>query len=613
MSDSPCPSCGNRNPPTIQFCTSCGGYLGWIDEKTGLVSTEPRPGGPPKIGSPSRVDGRTGNPGPTSPATGRAPGVGGATVRARDDAQQWGHSTGNYGWDAVRPDPPGPRGQPRQHAGPPQARSAEVDSDLRAEVEQTDVVVVTPGAPPQFVTVHIANTSNVVEAYRVAPVGAPPWLDVTPGEVRLLPGTDERIQVALAISAAHLVPVQRMRVTLRVQGESSQRLSRDVVVNAAVGAVKSPAQLRLEPSNIRVKDQTGAGLKVIIDNEHSNVPMTFDLSARDAEQEVRFAFQPPRLTVPPLGQGTAQLWFHAPLPSPGEQLNRALIVTATSEEQELTANAGFNQVASALVVDPPVVLRMDPSVVHADGRTGVSHLVLDNRRGSRPQRIHLEARDVENSVRFVLEPQDLEVPAGQYAMARLTMRAPRPRAGESKTRSLVITAWDGQQTVETQGQLVQEVAARRPFMRVLLVLLGGLAMIFGSLLPWTRQPAGAGVQWNHPSVPNFLLGIDTSPVDTVLAQLGVRELVSTFVSVGGFTILFGILAMLGLLGTGKLIRSSAVLGVLVLLLFLAATIAFLFIRPGSQYPGIASGWVLVLAGCVTAFVGSHFARPQDVS
>ena len=208
------------------------------------------------------------------------------------------------------------------------------------------------------------------------------------------------------------------------------------------------------------------------------------------------------------------------------------------------------------------------------------------------------------------------------------MSAPRPEAGESKTRPLMITAWNGQQSIETQGQLVQETAARRPFMRVLLVLLGSIAvylfsqlrfasrlpvmiaprwLVVGSFLPWTTEPQGAGVQWNHPNVPNSLLGLDTSPIDNVLAQLGIQELVSTFVSVGGFTLVFGILAMLGLFGTGKLIRSSAVLGILVLLLFLGACIASLYVGVG--FPGIAGGWVLVLVGCVVAFVGSHFAKP----
>lgn len=100
--------------------------------------------------------------------------------------------------------------------------------------------------------------------------------------------------------------------------------------------------------------------------------------------------------------------------------------------------------------------------------------------------------------------------------------------------------------------------------------------------------------------------MDTSAIDQVLALLAVDRLVSTFVSVGAITVLCGILAILGLFGTGKLIRTAAVLGAIVLILFLAAAIAALFVV--SRFPGLAGGWLVTFAGCVLAYVGSHFAR-----
>lgn len=334
--------------------------------------------------------------------------------------------------------------------------------------------------------------------------------------------------------------------------------------------------------------------------------MSFDLAGRDAEQQARFTFQPVRLDVPPGGSAVASLRVDAPLPQPGEQLNRTLTVLAVSGSEELSANAGLTQSASAIVADPPIGLRLDPSVVRANRRSGVTRVVLDNRRGTRPQTIHLEARDVENAVGFRIVPQDLQVGPGQTAIATVTMQAPRPEAGETATRSLIVTAWNGQESVEAQGQMVQETPERRPFLRVLLTLLGGLAMIFGSFLPWTVDPEGAGVQWNYPIVPNFLLGLETDVIDQILGQLGVQGLVSALLTVGGMTAVLGVLAMLGLFGSGKLIRTAAVLGVLVLLLFLAAAIASLFI--GSGFPGLAGGWLVVLAGCVLAFIGSYFPR-----
>lgn len=603
MSASPCPSCGNRNAPDIQFCTSCGAYLGWIDEKTGLVVTDP---------AVRRSHGSDGSAGAAEP-----PGIGGSTVRTRDAAQPWGVSTGNYGWDAIIGDSPahavvsqqGPRAADRIRQGGQETAGADADPDLRVEVEQSAPVVVTPGAAPVPVTVHIANTSTVVEAYQVTTVNAPPWLIVAPGQVRLLPGTDERVQVALAIATQNLVPAHRFRLMLRVQGESSAGLYHDVFLDADVGEVIAPAQLRLEPSNVRIRDETTARFRVLVDNRHSNVPIRCVFTGRDPEQQTRFTFHPVHVEVPPAGHAAVDLRVDAPLPPPGEQINRTLTVVATMGSQELTVNAGLAQTASAVVVDPPIVLRLDPSVVHAHRRSGVSHVILDNRRGSRPQRIHLEARDLENSVRFSIQPQDLEVPAGQYAVATVTMQAPRPEPGEEASRSLIVTAWNGRESVEAQGQLVQRTAAQRPFLRVLLTALGSLGMIVGSLLPWTVDPAGTGVDWNHPRLPQQL-GVSTGPVDYVLSILGVSGLVSAVVSVGGIVMILGGLAAVGIFGTsGRLIRGSAVWGAIVLLLFALAMVASLLL--GRGFPAFDYGWGLALVGCVLAFVGSFFASPRS--
>lgn len=343
---------------------------------------------------------------------------------------------------------------------------------LWAEVKQPEVLVVTPGDDKRAVTVHIANTSTVVEAYRVVGVDVPPWLIVTPGQVRLLPGTDEWVQVGLAIGATDLVAVHRFQVTLRVQGESDQRAYRDLMVDATVGPVHAPVQLELEPENIRVEDATAADLRVLVDNRRSNMAKRFELSGSDHEQQVEFEFEPALLEVPPGGEAVARLRVEASLPPAGEEVNRTLTVVAVSGEQEFRANAELIQAAS--VVDP-VELRLDPNVIHAVGRHGECQIVLDNRRGKWTQQIRLEARDAQGAVGIMIAPQELEVGAGQEAMARLTMQAPPPAAGRSVTRQLTVSAWNGRDTVETQGQLVQEAAARHRFPRVL--LLGGAGIV----------------------------------------------------------------------------------------------------------------------------------------
>lgn len=257
---------------------------------------------------------------------------------------------GTYlGWEDKRPTGPRMRG-----------RGANPDTQLSVHLEQQEAVVVTPGAPPSPVTVHLTNLSTAVEAYRVAAVHAPPWLIVTPGQARLLPGTEARVQLTLAIDAKNRIPVRRFRLQVRVQGESSQALWREVGLDVVVGSVANPVQLRREPNQLRARDTA--------------------------------------------------------------------------------ATVGSAQSTCAVVLDPPVTMQLDPMVVHAGRRTAQTHVILDNRRGTRPQRVHLAARAPEESLRFSFVPQNLEVPAGSYATARLSMQAARPGPGESSTRTVIVSA-----------------------------------------------------------------------------------------------------------------------------------------------------------------------------
>lgn len=163
---------------------------------------------------------------------------------------------GTYlGWEDKRP-------HDSRSPGP----GAAVDTQLRVEVEQQDAVVVTPGARPSPVALHLANVSTVVEAHRVAAVSGPRWLTVTSGHTRLLPGTEGRVQLTLAIDAKDVVPIHRFRLRVRVQGESSRALWREVGVDAVVGTVRSPAQLRLEPSQVRARGDGRAAYRVVLDN-----------------------------------------------------------------------------------------------------------------------------------------------------------------------------------------------------------------------------------------------------------------------------------------------------------------------------------------------------------
>lgn len=545
--EAPCPTCGGRNPAHTEFCNLCGAYLGWD-------SAQP-------------AAGQQNHPLADNDAT-----------RVVSTAVQ----------------------------EPASVSSADVVQEIRVELEVGQVEVI-PGGTPARVGVHITNESTVVEAYRVTVLQPPDWLIVTPGQVQLLPGTDERVEVGLAIAAENLVPVQRFRLLVRVQAESSSVLVSDLLVDVAIGAVTAPAQIRLEPSTVRARDTATATFRVLIDNRRSNVPLTIDLTGRDAESLAIFTFQPTHLLVPPGGTAIAALRVDAPPPPPGETVNRQLTVAAAVGGQELTATAEFAQATSAEAVDPPMQLRLDPAVVHAHRDVGIARILVDNRRGTRPQRVRIEARDQEGAVAFVINPPVVDVGARSWAEARVSMRAPRPEPGEQVTRSIVVTALNGRDSVEAQGQLVQARSAHRPFLRVLLTLVGSVAMILGSWLPWSLQPELSGMGWNYPNLPRQL-GVATQPVDAALQSFGVFDLVTAAVSVGGLVMILGLIAALGIGQTsGKVIRGAAGLGVVVLLLFLAAIVTSDFV--GRGFPGLNGGWLLTLVGGALAFVGSFFAKP----
>lgn len=196
---------------------------------------------------------------------------------------------------------------------------------------------------------------------------------------------------------------------------------------------------------------------------------------------------------------------------------------------------------AVLAIDVPITLRLKPSLLRVrDCETGQLQLVADNRRSNRPLRVFFAGQDPERVVRFTFSPPALDVPAGHITSAHVRVDAPHPEPGKEATRQLTVSASDGQRAVEASatfvqtssppvvdvpvklqlgpslirvrdrgsgwspdGQRVAEAAGtfvptssdRRPIARVLLTLLGGLAMILGAFTPWTANPRLDGVDW----------------------------------------------------------------------------------------------------------------------
>ncbi|MCK0113069.1 hypothetical protein MWU75_13040 [Ornithinimicrobium sp. F0845] len=587
MAEEPCTVCGERNPVRTQFCNFCGAYLGWDDEDA--------PTAPVVLSEPVRERVRTEqvpDEGETEPpAVSSSPSAPPPPPDATTRIQVPQHA----------------RGEHRDHRSPPpdgrEVTSDDIDPDsaLQAEILQREVVV-TPGAAPGAVSVRVSNSSTIVEAYDVSVVHPPPWLVVTPGRLQLLPGTDEVVVVHLSIRPEDLVPVQRARLRLRVQGESAVPLRRDASVDLVIGAVAAPLELRLEPSTLRGRDSTTALFRVVVDNRRSNQAQFVQFTGHDPELAARFVFTPPELEVPPGTAVAARVRVDAALPDPGEQLTRTLTVSAFDGRQEHEVRGTFIQVATAPVEDPPVALRLDPSIVKVQNASaGHTSVILDNRRGTRPQLVSLTADDDEGLVELTVSPEQIEVPAGQSAMARVTIRAARPDGGQEVSRSITVTAWNGEDVSETRGQFVQSSSDRRPMARAALTTLGSAAIVLGSFQPWTTNPRGTGHQWSITNFDNFT-GIEDQELTDALDQAGVHDLVDTLVSGGSIALLLGAVALFGLTGrTGRLTRIAALL----CLLFVVAFLAALSVRAGV---GVNGGAIVVLVGAVTAYIGGFLAR-----
>lgn len=590
MADEPCPVCGERNPVRTQFCNFCGGYLGWDDED--------EPTAPVLLDEPVRERVRTeqvvDDPGPEPPVGPAYAHLPPPPPDATTRIQVPPHITGEHR-DHRHPTSEPPAGTPGDVLG------LEPDGALRVETAQHEVVV-TPGGAPGTVTVQVSNTSTIVEAYDVAVVHPPPWLLVVPGRVQLLPATDEEVQVHLSVRAEDLVPVQRARLRLRVQAESALPLRQDLSLDLAVGAVSAPLELRLEPNTLRARDTTTALFRVIVDNRRSNELRRVQLAGHDPELAARFLFTPPELEVPPGAAVAARVRVDAPLPAPGEQLTRTLTITASDGRSAHEVRGTFVQAASAEVVDPPVTVRLDPSTIKVqNASSGHTSVILDNRRGSRPQRVTVAADDDEGAVRFTVAPERIEVPAGQSVMARVTMRAARPDGGREVSRDITVTAWNGEEVSEARGRFVQSSSDRRPMTRAALTTIGSAAIILGTFQAWSSNPPGTGHEWSFAAFDNFV-GIPDDQLLRALQDAGVLGLTTTVFSAGAFALLFGVLALFGLTGrTGRLTRIASLLCLVFVLLFLIAV----NVRAGV---GIGLGAIVVLTGCVVAYIGGHLAR-----
>jgi hypothetical protein len=645
-----CEQCGQRNVAGALFCESCQAYLGWDVTTSVPVARE---------------------------------GAGSQAMAG--------------GWSAptlVAPSPPHPD------------RRSEPADALRVVAEVGEVEVI-PGGDAVSVEIAVHNQSEIVDAYVVDAPQAPEWLETSGTRVRLMPRTSDTLRLTLRIRDGVLALAQRLELPVRVVSEVDARVASALTLVVNVAEIDRLIALRVEPSVIRVRDEQVGEFVLVADNSGSNHPVHLRLSGQDAERVITVAFATPTLDVPAGGIATVTARLEAPLPDAGEETSRQLTVSAFDGNRSAQAVVTFTQRSSPAVLDPPMNLRLHPSVLTVvDAATGDLRLEIDNSNGRHEAQVVLGGYDPEGSVRFAFSADAIEVapgattavtvrlsaaqpepgveasrpftitaryedrsveasgvfrqrtsaaaisairlrveppnvrvrdgarghvrviadnrsgthPArmwltgndhegtgtisfsapyldiypGQQATIDADIRAPRPAAGTEHSRGFTITATDGQHEVTAAGTFTQVASDRRPELRTLFTLLGGLAMIIGAFLPWTSEPERrTGVQWTIPA----LTGLFDNPGPKLNSSL------AKIACAGGVIILLGVLAIWGRLGPkGRLTRQCALIGLLLIVGFLI----FLHVRIGGSAPAV--GAIVVMIGCVSAYVGGQLAK-----
>jgi hypothetical protein len=456
---------------------------------------------------------------------------------------------------------------------------------------------------------------------------SPPSLDVLPGEIG------------------------RARVRMEAQlPEPGQEATRQVTVVAADGnreieasgtfgqitspkPVETPVALKLEPSLIRVRDSTFGQFQVVVDNRQGIRPRRVALAGTDPERALQFSFWPPVVDVDRGQIARSNVRVDGYPPEPGREVTRQFAISASDGAKEVETDGTFIQASSPPAPDEPMTLRLEPSVIRVrNSGSGSTTVYADNRGGSRPRRVQFGGHDPERVIRFAFTPPVIDLAPGQMGGVRVQLSAPRPDGGAQVTRPFTIVASDGAKDTDSSGSFVQEASDRRPLWRIALTVIGALLMIAGVFLSWTRSDAfrvtendavsqlycgnpapaadlnevfGAvnvlpdgitGLEWRPPELKaSTLLPCDFN--DQLLQNLG------QLVSAGAVVILLAIVALLGLFGPkGVVTRLAALVAAVGLVGFVVVVQLVNVGRPDL-------GVVVIVAGCVLAFIGGALAKP----
>jgi hypothetical protein len=295
---------------------------------------------------------------------------------------------------------------------------------------------------------------------------------------------------------------------------------------------------------------------------------------------------------------------------PAQQIQIMLRIRSLSQAP---AHAALPVLITVPVLDVPVRLHAEPSVLRVRDRDSATcTVVVDNSGSNHPVHLRFAGSDPGGAVRFQFEPPVLEVGPVASGSVLVTLMAAPPEPGKEITRPLTVSAVDRSRRAGTVITFIQTASAspmstldapieptvlrvqdaeRRPVARLLLTLLGALAMILGVLLPWRAVSDQRGVDLD---------------LDMFAQAFGYRinpRGAEFLISVGLLIMVLAVLMILGMTGrSGRLTRVAAIFAAVLLVgTFVVFAVVGDDITP-------ARGAILVLAGCIAGYLGGFFAR-----
>jgi hypothetical protein len=304
-----CPSCGKPVADDRDFCDSCGAYLRWDessdDEQTAVLEPTPEP-----------------QPDATAES---APAPSDEPVRLQD----------------TEPQPEAQDGAEEVLVllAPPGA------DDATADAVETGVE---PGSSAGLAAL-VRNRSGIVDHFDLEVRGLPPgWWTITPPTVHLVPfGSEGGSHEAEATVSLHpprsseaVAGPRTIRVIARSRSNAVEWGSNEALVRIA------PFELfdgRLRPARVRA---TRTARYVLPVRNRGNAPLVLIPRGEDDDGEVRFAFEPPRLEIPPGGEARSDVRATAPRLRSGPERTRNLTVHLEGGEQPLAGSAVFQQLPS---------------------------------------------------------------------------------------------------------------------------------------------------------------------------------------------------------------------------------------------------------------------------